>query len=296
MSEPTRPTSVFPRTEALTTAMPAKPGERAVRRRPKPGLLIGGSIVALFVLVALAAPLIAPHGPNDQDVLNILASPSPAHWLGTDELGRDVLSRLIFAARVDLGIGLLGALLPAVAGTALGAIAGYFGGWADALIMRLSDVVQAFPSYILIIALVFVFGQGPVSILISFTLVSWVAYARLVRTEVLRVREQDFVQAARVAGLGDRRVLWGHVLPNSLQQAVLYLPADIIGATLGLAALSFLGLGVEPPTAEWGAMIAQGKPYLREQWWLATVPGLAVFVFGVGLSLAAEGLNSRRTR
>lgn len=265
-------------------------------RITSPGLVIGGSIVAIFVLVALTAPWLSPYDPTEQDVLGILASPSPDHLLGTDELGRDTLSRLLHATRVDLTIGLLGALLPAILGTCLGAIAGYFGGWADALIMRASDVVQAFPAYILIIALVFVFGQGPVSILVSFTLVSWVAYTRLVRTEVLRVREQEFVQAARVAGLGQGRVLRRHVLPNSVQQAIVYLPADIIGATLGLAALSFLGLGVEPPTAEWGAMIAQGKPYLREQWWLATVPGLAVFVFGIGLSLTAEGLNARRNR
>ncbi|WP_051899184.1 ABC transporter permease [Sciscionella sediminilitoris] len=266
-------------------ARAASGGQRRIR--------IGVLIVGLFVLLALAAPVITPYEPNKLDVFHILEAPSWAHWLGTDELGRDVLTRMVFAARVDLLIGFLGACLPAVLGTALGALAGYLGGWVDAVIMRASDVVQAFPTYILIIALVFALGQGPVSILVSFTVVAWVAYARLVRTEVLRIRELEFVQAAHTAGLSRTRVLWRHVTPNSLGQALVYLPSDIVVATLGLASLSFLGLGIEPPTAEWGAMIAAGKPYIQEQWWLATVPGLVVLVFGLGLSMIADGMESR---
>lgn len=176
-------------------------------------------------------------------------------------------------------------------GTFLGAVAGFRGGWLDGVIMRISDVVQAFPTYILIIALVFALGPGVTSILVAFTLIAWVAYARLIRTEVLRERGHDYVAAARASGLSGRRTLWRHVFPNSVGQTLVYLPSDIVGATLGLAALSFLGLGIQAPTPEWGAMIAAGQPYIRDQWWLSTVPGLVVVGFGLGLSLIGEGIE-----
>ena len=274
-------------------ALEAEPAweARPERRRPPRGVWVGASIVLFYVLVAIFAPLIAPHDPLAQEPLNALASPSADHPLGTDELGRDVLSRLIYATRVDLLVGFLGALFPAIVGTALGAIAGYRGGWRDAAVMRTADVVQAFPTYILIIALVSAFGQGVPTILVAFTIIAWVVYARLIRTEILRVRGLDYVQAARAAGLPHRRILWLHVLPNAGSQVLVYLPSDIVIATLGLAALSFLGLGIRPPTPEWGAMIAAGQPYIRDQWWLSTVPGLVVVGFGLGLSLIAEGME-----
>lgn len=252
---------------------------------------VGAAIVGAYVLVAIFAPLLAPYDPLAQAPLMALANPSRAHLLGTDELGRDVFSRLIDATRIDLSVGMLGALLPAIVGTVLGAIGGYFGGWRDSLIMRVADVVQAFPTYILIIALVFVLGQGIGSILVAFTLLAWVAYARLIRGEILRIRELDYVQAARAAGLPSRRILSRHVLPNVIGQTLVYLPSDIVLATLGLAALSFLGLGIPLPTAEWGAMIAAGQPFIRDQWWLSTVPGLVVVGFGLGLSLIGEGVE-----
>jgi len=264
----------------------------ATERTPLPKRVwVGVAIVGVYVLVAVFAPVLAPYDPLAQHLLDALANPSSAHWLGTDELGRDVFSRLIFAFRVDLPVGVLGAVLPAIVGTALGAIAGYFGGWADALVMRTADVFQAFPTYILIIALVFALGQGVVSILVAFTLVAWVAYARLIRGEILRIRGLDYVQAARAAGLPSRRILGLHVLPNGIGQTLVYLPSDIVLATLGLAALSFLGLGIPLPTPEWGAMIAAGQPFIRDQWWLSTVPGLVVVGFGLGLSLIGEGVE-----
>jgi peptide/nickel transport system permease protein len=272
-------------------ATPAHSVAGAERRRMPRRVWAGAAVVAAYVAVALLAPLIAPYDPLEQNVLDALASPSWAHWLGTDELGRDVLSRLIFASRVDLLVGFLGAALPAVLGTVLGAVAGFRGGWVDGTIMRISDVVQAFPTYILIIALVFVLGPGVTSILVAFTAIAWVAYARLIRTEVLRVRSLDYIAAARASGLPARRILWRHVFPNSVGQSLVYLPSDIVGATLGLAALSFLGLGIQAPTPEWGAMIAAGQPYIREQWWLSTVPGLVVVGFGLGLSLIGEGIE-----
>lgn len=276
--------------EALAQATVAV--ARVRRSRPPAMVWVGMGIVAVFVVAAVFAPLISPFDPLAQNVSDALAAPSWQHLIGTDELGRDVLSRLIWAARIDLLIGFLGALLPAIVGTVLGATAGYFGGWVDTLVMRVSDLVQAFPSYILVIALVFVLGAGPVSILVSMTVVSWVAYVRLMRTEMLRVRESDYIAAAKVSGFSKPRVLWRHAFPNAIGQSIVYVPSDIVAATLGLAALSFLGLGIQPPTPEWGAMIAEGQPYIREQWWLATVPGLVIVVFGLGLSMIGEGVEA----
>ena len=252
---------------------------------------VGLGIVIFYILMALLAPIVAPYDPLAIDPANQLATPTGEHLLGTDQLGRDVFSRLIHAARVDLPIGFLGAIFPMIAGTILGALAGFFGRWTDTAIMRTADVVQAFPAYILVIVLVFAMGQGARSILVAFTVLAWVIYARIVRGEVLRVRGLDYVDAARVAGLGRMRILRAHVMPNAISQTLIYLPNDIVFATLALAAFSFLGLGIPPPTAEWGAMIAEGQPFIRTNWWLATVPGLVIVVFGLGISLIGEGLE-----
>ena len=252
---------------------------------------VGAGIVLLFMLIALCAPLLAPFDPLALDPVNRLQAPSNLHWLGTDELGRDTLSRLIYASRIDLPIGLVCALLPAVIGTLLGLIAGYFGSWVDALIMRLADIVQAFPSYILIISLVVAFGQGASAIVAAFTLLGWVIYARLVRTEVIRIRSLAYIQAAETAGLPSGRILMHHVVPNVIGQTIVYVPSDIVFATLGLAAFSYLGLGIPVPTAEWGGMIAAVQPYIRTQWWLAAAPGLLIVLYGFGLSLLGEGLE-----
>jgi peptide/nickel transport system permease protein len=255
---------------------------------------IGATLVGTIALVAVLSPWIAPHDPLTQDPINRLAAPSGSHWLGTDELGRDVFSRLLHGTRVDLPVGLLGAALPAALGMVLGLIAGFFGGWADAVIMRLADVVQAFPSYILVIALVVAFGQGATSIVVAFTALAWVAYARLVRTEVLRVRSLAYVEAATTAGLPAWGILRRHVLPNVVASTIVFLPSDIVFATLGLAAFSFLGLGIPPPTAEWGAMISAGQPYLTDQWWLTAAPGLVIVVYGVGLAMLGDALEERQ--
>jgi peptide/nickel transport system permease protein len=221
-----------------------------VRRSPwQPGRLptkfwVGAAIVAVFVVVAALAPVLAPADPLLQDVSNRLASPSSSHPLGTDELGRDVLSRLLHAARVDLLVGFLGAFLPLVVGTVLGALAGYTGGWLDAAIMRITDVVQAFAVYILIIALVFALGPGIGTILVAFTAIAWVIYARIIRNEILRVRGLEYVQAAWTTGVPHHRILLRHVLPNTLGQTVVYFASDVLLAILALAAFSFLGFGV----------------------------------------------------
>lgn len=275
--------------EAAEAAVP--PGEPGALKRMPKKVWVGAAVVMVYVLIALLAPLLAPHDPLAIDPANKLASPTADHLLGTDELGRDVLSRLIYAARVDIPIGFLGALLPAIVGTILGAMAGFFGRWVDTIIMRTADVVQAFPAYILVIVLVFALGPGPKSIIIAFTVLAWVIYARIIRSEVLRVKNLDYIHAASVAGLRKIRILRVHVFPNVINQTLVYLPSDIIFATLALAAFSFLGLGIPPPTPEWGAMIADGQPFIRTNWWLATVPGLGIVGLGLGLSLMGEGFE-----
>ncbi|MDH5373130.1 MAG: ABC transporter permease [Acidimicrobiia bacterium] len=277
-----------PEIPQIAEASLAEPG--VWKRMPKK-VWVGFAIVAVYVLVAVLAPAIAPYDPLAIEPANRLASPDAAHLLGTDELGRDIFSRLLYAARIDIPIGFLGALLPAILGTILGAIAGFFGRWVDTAIMRTADVVQAFPAYILVIVLVFALGQGAGSIILAFTVLAWVIYARIIRSEVLRVRDRDYVQAARVAGLRRLRILRVHVFPNVINQTLVYLPNDIVFATLALAAFSFLGLGIPPPTPEWGAMIAEGQPFLRTNWWFATVPGLVIVGLGLGLSLIGEGLE-----
>jgi peptide/nickel transport system permease protein len=232
-----------------------------------------------------------------QDILNRLASPSGEHWLGTDELGRDAWSRLVHATALDLRLGFLIAFLPMVLGTFVGAVAGYFGRFADALVMRTADLVQAFPIYIFIVAMVFVLGPGEESLLVAFFAVSWVLYARIVRAEVLRIRGLDYVLAARAAGLSHARVLFRHVLPNAIHQTIVYFPADVLLGILSLGAFSFLGLGIQGGRPEWGAMIAEGQPYIQTQWWLVTVPGLVIVALGCGLMLMADGLDDHlRTR
>jgi peptide/nickel transport system permease protein len=275
--------------DPLDTATAAS--DRHARRPLGAKIWVGLCIVGVFVAVAVLAPLLARHDPLRQDVLNRLARPSTAHPLGTDALGRDVFARIIFAARVDLPIGLFAALLPAVIGTLLGAAAGYFGGLVSSLVMRVADLVQAFPVYVFIVALVFALGPGERSILIAFAVLAWVTYARLVRAEVLRIRELDYVAAARAGGLPHRRILLRHILPNAVRQVVVYFPADVLIAIVALASFSFLGLGIQPPAAEWGVIISEGRAQVRVEWWLVAAPGLAIVLLGTGLMLLADGLD-----
>jgi peptide/nickel transport system permease protein len=225
--------------------------------------------------------------------VNRLIAPSGGHLFGTDELGRDELSRLIYAARADLPIAAFAVLLPCLLGTALGALAGFMGRLADLVVMRLSDLVQAFPLYILMIALVFALGPGVRSLLISFTAVGWVVYARLIRGEIMRVKGLDYVAAARVAGLSPLRILIVHIRPNAIGQTIVYAMSDLVFAILALASFSFLGLGVPPPRPEWGSMIAAGQDYIGIAWWPTVLPGIAIAGIALGLSLIGDGLQDR---
>jgi peptide/nickel transport system permease protein len=253
-------------------------------------LMVGLSIVLFLILVAVLAPWISPYNPLSQDLTHVLQAPSAKHWLGTDNLGRDVLSRLIWGTRADLTVGFLAVIIPFIFGTIVGAIAGYFGGIVDAIIMRVVDVFFAFPFYVLVIALVYVLGTGEKAIFIAIAAVSWVSYCKIVRGEVLIARNQDYVIAARLGGLSHRRIISGHIIRNVIAQAVVYAMSDIVLDILAIVTLGYLGLGIQPPTPDWGGMIVAGQDFITTQWWLSTIPGLAVVFTGFGLSLTGDGL------
>jgi peptide/nickel transport system permease protein len=273
------------------SAATARAQRRAGRRwYRQPALMAGLAVLVIVVGMALAAPLITSFNPNAQNLNDSLLGPGGKHLLGTDQLGRDTFTRLLYGLRLDLRIAFVAVLFPFVLGTVLGTLAGYFGGWVDAIIMRLVDIVLAFPFYVLIIALVFVLGPGERSIYIAITAVGWVAYARIVRGEILVAKRQDYVTAARSGGLSNLRIMGRHLLPNVITQAFIYAMSDIVQDILAIVTLGYLGLGIPPPTADLGSMINDGQNFLSTHWQLTTIPGLAVVVVGLGLSLVGDGL------
>jgi peptide/nickel transport system permease protein len=213
--------------------------------------------------------------------------------MGTDNLGRDIFSRVVYAARVDLQIGFVTTYVPLVYGVILGAIAGYFGGWVDSVIMRLVDVVIAFPFLVLVIAILAVVGPGVKGIYIAVLAVAWAMYARLTRAEMLVLREQQFMLAGEALGFSRRRIIFRHAIPNLLRPNLVFSMADFVLNILLVASLSFLGLGVRPPTPEWGAMVAEGQNFLLNAWWITTLPGIVIVVVGIALSLVGDGLADR---
>ena len=274
-----------------TPVVPSAAERRATRRwYRQPALMAGIIIIAIIVIAALAAPLITSYNPTTQNLTDSLLGPSGHHLLGTDQLGRDTFTRLLYGLRIDLRIAFIAVLLPFVLGTVLGSLAGYFGGWADVVVMRLVDIVVAFPFYVLVIALVFVLGPGERSIYIAITAVGWVSYARIIRGEILVAKRQDYVTAARSGGLGNVRIMGRHLLPNVITQAFIYAMSDIIQDILAIVTLGYLGLGIPPPTADLGSMINDGQNFLSTHWQLTTIPGLVVVVVGLGLSLVGDGL------
>jgi peptide/nickel transport system permease protein len=255
-----------------------------------PSFVAGVSILGLIVLAAAIAPLITNYNPTDQDLLHTLASPSSKHWLGTDDLGRDVWSRLVYGARTDLRVAFVAVLFPFCIGTAIGLVSGYFGGWIDTVTNWLVNIVVAFPFYVLIIALAFALGPGTRSIYIAITIVGWVSYARIIRGEVIVAKRREYVLAARAGGLSTVRILLRHLLPNTITQAIVFAMSDICLDILAIVTLGYLGLGVQPPTPDWGRMIADGQTYLTTHWELSTIPGIAIVIAALGLSLLADGL------
>lgn len=280
----------------LTAGATAHRRSRVAPLRLNPTLVSGLTLLGLIVLAAICAPLLTHWDPIQQDLTASLRAPGAGHLLGTDQLGRDVFARLVYGARVDLRVGALAVLFPFLIGATLGLLAGWFGGWFDTVLMRIVDIVVAFPFFVLVIALVFALGAGTSSIYIAITLVGWVAYARIVRGEVLVAKEQEYALAARASGLPTYRILLRHLVPNVVLQAFVFSMSDIVLSILAIVTLGYLGLGVPPPTPDWGSMIQEGQGFIFTKWYLTAIPGLAVVVTGLALALIADGFVQRSNR
>lgn len=256
-------------------------------------LYLGASLVSFWFLIALFADVIAPYDPDAHNLREFLQSPNWAHPLGTDNFGRDVLSRVIHGTRVDLEMGIMGVVWPFFLGTVLGAVSGYFGGAVDILIMRLLDITLAFPFLVLMIAIMAALGPGLTSFYIAITLVGWVSYARLVRAQVLVLNSSEFILAARNLGYGHLRIMFRHMLPNALVPSIVFSMSDVVLVILAGSSISYLGLGVQPPTAEWGVMISEGQNFMTTAWWITAFPGCAIVLLALGFSLLADGLGEK---
>ncbi|MDR7505231.1 MAG: ABC transporter permease [Armatimonadota bacterium] len=268
----------------------AVPATRWARVRRAPTLLVGTLLLTAIVAAAAAAPLLTPYSPSALDLRRTFEGPSRTHLLGTDNFGRDLLARLLYGARIDLMIGVFATGVTLVVGSALGLLAGYYGGRLDRLIMRIVDVVVAFPFFVLVIGLVAMLGTGLRNMFVAIWLVGWVSYARIVRGEVLFVRTREYIEAARAIGLPDQRIIFRHVLPNAITPAIIFSMTDVVLNILLGSSLSFLGLGAQPPAPEWGLMIAEGRTFLATAWWMSALPGLAIVITGVAFSLIGDGL------
>lgn len=259
-------------------------------------MIIAIVILGAWLVVAVGAPILAPYDPTAVDIMNLLAPPSAEHWFGTDQVGRDVFSRVLHAARVDLLLCVVGVLPPLLIGTIVGLLSGYFGGIVDSLFMRLYDLTVAFPFFVLVLAIVGVLGPGLINFVIALTLVGWVSYARLVRAEVLTVRESDYVRAAQCLGFSDKAILFRHVLPNAIGPVIAYAVSDAVLVMLAGASFGFLGMGAQPPMAEWGVMIADGQAFVQQAWWVCVFPGLAAISLGLGFAFLGDGLGQMQRR
>lgn len=274
----------------LPTARPAR------GRRVPVGMRLGGGIVGCYLFLAAFGPVLAPDDPLHQDVGHLLRNPSTGHLLGTDALGRDVLSRLLYATRYDLLLALAATGLALLVGTAIGLLAGYFRGLIDLVLSRIVDLVLTIPTYPLLVLMLFALGSGTSAVILAFAVTDWVGYARLTRGQVFVTREQEYIAAARLGALGHLRIIGRHVLPNVATQIVVLWASDIVIAIGTIAALGYLGIGIQAPKPEWGVMVVDGQDYLLTNWWLAVAPGLMIVGLGVGLALLADSLVGRGRR
>lgn len=253
--------------------------------------IIGSVIIVLFFLIALLAPLIAPQPPNVLSLKDALTRPCREYTLGTDEFGRSILSRIIFGARVSLNIALIASAVALGIGVPLGALAGYYGGWFDSIVQGLVDLTWAFPTILAALAIMFILGTGLHSVMIAVGVVYWAGYARITRGQFLVLREEEYVQAAQAVGASNLRIVWRHLLPNSLAPLLVQLSLGMGQVILIEASLSFLGLGAQPPTPSWGAMLSNGRAYLLAAPWLTLFPGLAIMLVVLGFNLMGDGIR-----
>ncbi len=253
--------------------------------------MVGLITVLVMIVASLVAPLIAPQNPSAQDLAGRLAPPSAAHWLGTDELGRDLFSRVLYGGRITLGMVVAVVLLVAPVGLAVGSVAGYLGGIADRVLMRVTDVFLAFPRLVLALAFVAALRPGITSAIIAIALTAWPPYARLARADTLTVRGTDYIAAVRLTGASTARIVLRHVVPLCLTSVIVRVTLDMSGIILTAAGLGFLGMGAQPPTPEWGTMIAASRAYILDQWWVPTIPGVAIFAASLGFNLLGDGLR-----
>jgi peptide/nickel transport system permease protein len=285
--------------EWLTTDTPASRGQALAGRvhgtarllARNPLAMLGVAIVLGLVLVAALAPWLAPESPVGQDLSRRLLPPSAEHWMGTDELGRDILSRVIWGARITLVIVALVAIIAAPLGLIVGAVSGYFGGWTDRLLMGLTDVFLSMPKLILALAFVAALGPGIENAVIAIAITTWPAYARIARAETLTIRNAEFVAATRLLGASHLRIVCLHILPLCTSSMIVRVTLDMAGIILTAAGLGFLGLGAQPPLPEWGAMISRGRAFVLDQWWVATMPGFAIILVSLGFCFLGDGLR-----
>lgn len=265
----------------------------SAKERPwtrNPSLFWGSIIVLTFVVIAVFHKQLSPYDPIAQDWDNALQPPSWEHLAGTDNYGRDVFSRIISATPLDLTVAVVSVVFPMIIGIVIGTISGYYGGVIDAILMRLVDVVIAFPFLVLVIAIVAVLGPGMKNVVIAITGASWIIYARLVRGEILVAKNLEYVIAAKTLGFSDLRIMWRHILPNVVTPAIVFGALDVVLDIMVASSLGFLGLGVQPPTPEWGAIIAEGRGFMATAWWISVFPGMAIILVGIGFALLADGL------
>ena len=256
-----------------------------------PTFILGIIIVVAALVMAIFPEQIAPYDPTAVDITVRTKAPSAEHIFGTDNYGRDVFSRVGWGTRIDLSIGCFGVLVPMIIGGIIGLLAAWYGGWLDSLLMRISEIMMAFPFTILVIAIITILGTGIINLYIALWLVGWMSYARLVRAEVLKLKKAEFIEAARVAGFSDARILLRHILPNVISSSIVFAASDMVMCMLTGASMSFLGLGVQPPTPEWGAILNEGRTYISYASWMTFFPGLVLATTGVGLSLLGDSMT-----
>ncbi len=248
-------------------------------------------ILLIIITSAIFAPYISPYDPMAMDLSASLEGPSRAHWLGTDKMGRDILSRIIYGSRVSLLVGVVAVGISGVIGVLLGSLAGYFGKWVDGLIMRIVDILLAFPSILLAISLVAVLGASIFNVMLAIGVVSWVSYARLIRGEFLSLKNKEFVSAVEALGAKTPKIIFKHMLPNAIAPVIVMATLGMAGAIITESSLSFLGLGVQPPTPSWGQMLSKGRTIIRQAWWVSTFPGVAIMITVLSFNILGDGLR-----